>query len=121
MVFIPEFLKSEVFIMKKYSLTIGLFDKDSEVQIWTCDAAQNIIASILIEDFNLFGCTIFPTTGAYKMQSTGNMVNEPSFRAEIVAKRIDYKAICAALKKELNQESIMVEIDGIFTKRIKFV
>lgn len=98
--------------MIKNILTIGLFDKNTEQQEIETNQAKNIIANILINDFDIFAFTMMDCNGVYKMASTNNIVCEPSIRVEIatdneITPEID--GIIEALKTALNQESIMHE------------
>lgn len=89
-------------------LTVGLFDKDSEKQEVSTMAAKRIVSNILIDDFDIFAFTMIECNGVYKMQSTGRIVFEPSIRIEIATdSEIEIDEIIRALKKALNQESIM--------------
>lgn len=69
--------------MIKNILTIGLFDKNTEQQEIETNQAKNIIANILINDFDIFAFTMMDCNGVYKMASTNNIVYEPSIRVEI--------------------------------------
>ena len=92
-------------------LTIGLFDKDAEKQLISRDDAHDLIARILIDECNIFAFTMLDCAGVYRMQSTGNIVREPSIRVEIVTdENLDIlPAMIARLKSGLNQETIMVK------------
>ena len=92
-------------------LTIGLFDKDAEKQLISRDDARDLIARILIDEYNIFAFTMYDCAGVYRMQSTGNIVREPSIRVEIVTdENLDIlPAMIARLKSGLNQETIMVK------------
>lgn len=105
--------------MTKTLLTIGLNDKNTERQEIETGAAKNIIANILLNQFNIFAFTMFECSGVYKMESTGNIIFENSIRVEIATddELTTADAIIAELKKELNQESIMLEKE---TKEIYF-
>lgn len=105
--------------MFKTALTIGLNDKDSECQIIESSEAKNIIANILLNQFNIFAFTMLECSGVYRMESTGNIVFENSIRVEIATddELTAADAIIETLKKELNQESIMIETE---TKDIYF-
>lgn len=126
--------------MTKTTLTIGLFDKDTESQKISTESAKSIIADILLNRHSIFAFTMIDCSGYYKMQSTGNIVNEPSIRVEIATdddlrygnnlylnkelmtynpaidgnnkNLIESKLdrICKSIKTELNQESVMVEV-----------
>ena len=100
--------------MHEYTMTIGLFDKDTEKQEISTEAARRIISDVLINSYDIFAYTMLDAAGVYKMQSTGAIVREPSIRLEIATEEaIDDKirAIVNTLKDaaHLNQESIMVK------------
>jgi len=100
--------------MHEYTLTIGLFDKNTERQEISTEAAKRIISDVLINGNDIFAFTMLDAAGVYKMQSTGAIVREPSIRLEIATEEaIDDKirAIVNTLKDaaHLNQESIMVK------------
>lgn len=105
--------------MNKTLLTIGLNDKNTEKQEIETGKAKNIIANILLNQFNIFAFTMFECSGVYKMRSTGNIVFENSLRVEIATDNelAESDAIIEELKKALNQESIMIEQE---TKEIYF-
>ena len=105
--------------MKKYSFTVGLFDKDTEKQRIESPEAKATISDILINQFDIFAFTMLDCSGVYRMQSTGAIVFEPSIRIEI-ATDDDLPAadIISELKAALNQETIMIEQE---TKDIYFL
>ena len=70
--------------MIKYQLTIGLFDKDTEKQQIKTPAAKKQISDTLLNRFGVYAFTMIECAGVYKMNSTGNIVIEPSIRVEIV-------------------------------------
>lgn len=100
--------------MYEHFLTVGLFDKDSEKQETTTEAAKDFIAETLIDKFGVFAFTMIDCNGVYKMQSTSAIVKEPSIRIEIAAEadltRETVYRIIKALKDGLNQESIMYKM-----------
>jgi hypothetical protein len=97
--------------MKKYTFTIGLFDKATEKQETKTYIARAIIEDVLIDTFNIFAFTCWDCSGVYRMESTGCIVREPSIRVEIAADaEIPAAEIIAELKSKLNQETIMLEI-----------
>lgn len=92
-------------------LTIGLFDKDKEAQIIPTDNARDLISAILISNFNVFAFTMLDCYGVYRMNSTGNIVREPSIRVEIATDTAmeSLPTMIECLKSALNQETIMVK------------
>ena len=100
--------------MHEYILTIGLFDKDTEKQEISREAAARIIETVLINRFDVFAFTMTDCAGVYKMQSTGRIVREPSIRIEIATDRDEtakIHEIITVLKGRacLNQETIMLK------------
>lgn len=92
----------------KYTLTIGLNDKEDKVQkIATSDAYQ-MVKDIIPDDK-----TMYLVEGNYTHEN-GDRVTEKSIRVELFYfdddKATDkVKAYVAEIKKALNQESILVE------------
>jgi hypothetical protein len=106
--------------MTKTTLTIGLFDKNTEKQEIKSPEAISIISNTLLNKFDIFAFTMTECKGVYKMNSTGNIVFEPSIKVEIATDEPIEKlpAIIADIKTLLNQESVMVEVES---KDISFV
>lgn len=98
--------------MFETTLTIGLFDKDTERQLISTESGKGIVENILINDFGVFAFTMIDAAGVYRMASTGRIVREPSIRVEIVTDEAMPKlsAIVDAIKQALNQESVMVKV-----------
>lgn len=98
--------------MNEYLFTVGLFDKDTELQEIPSERAKEILEQILIDKHGIYAYTMIDCSGVYKMQSTGRIVREPSIRIEIVtdmADLLDYRAIIADIKSALNQETVMLK------------
>ena len=101
---------------KEYQLTIGLFDKDCEKQLVNLEQAEAILADILINNHQVYAFTMIECAGVYRMQSTGNIVFEPSIRIEIavdndeVLNREEVLSIIADIKIALNQETVMMKV-----------
>ena len=100
--------------MHEYTLTIGLFDKDTEKQEISTEAAKRIISEMLLNKYDIFAFTMIDCNGVYKMNSTGRIVSEPSIRIEIATDEAmpdTVNAIIDELKnrEHLNQESIMMK------------
>lgn len=99
--------------MKKmycYKLTVGLNDQHTKKQEIATDAAENMIADLLLKKFDIFAFTMIAAEGVYTHEN-GEIVREKSIRIEIASdKKIKtMPAIISALKESLNQESIMME------------
>lgn len=102
--------------MLKFQLTIGLNDKVSEKQEIRTHAAKKLISEILLNRFHVFAFTMLDCFGVYRMESTGNIINEKSIRIEIVTDECDelnIPDIVSYLKASLNQETIMIETFGL--------
>jgi len=99
--------------MNKHILTIGLNDKDAEMQIISTDTAIELIADTMINEHGVYAFTMSECKGVYKMDSTNHIIRENSIRIEIVDSedsKVDYIGIVCDLKVRLNQESIMYEV-----------
>lgn len=98
--------------MIKNVLTIGLNDKDTELQIIQTSDAKKMIADLLINEYDVYAFTMIDCEGVYKMASSGNIIRETSIRVEIVTDEMpaNIDMMINALKVTLNQESIMQEI-----------
>lgn len=94
--------------MRKITLYIGLFDKESKMQeVKTLDAYK-IVANLLNLD-----CTITEGRGVYTHED-GTIVFEPSLVVEILdfdnsITRESLVAKVATIKRALNQESVAVQ------------
>ena len=91
--------------MKKYILTIGKNDKDEHKQLYSDNAINNAIISIITKYVN--GATLYECDALYKGEI------EKSIRVEIISEESIYfniLKITDLIKTRLNQESVMVEI-----------
>lgn len=97
--------------MKKYTFTIGLFDKDTEKQEIKTSLARTMLDHMLLESFGIFAYTCWECSGVYVMQSTGEIIHEPSLRIEIASdEAIPAADIVVGIKRLLNQETVMLEV-----------
>lgn len=102
--------------MKKFTLYVGLNDKDQKVQIIdTLEAAkicQNLVS-------NLGGGTIYNAYGVYR-HDDGTVIVENTLRIEIFEfsdpMQDQIKSLVGTLKKILNQESIAVQIEDVISE-----
>lgn len=93
--------------MEKYTLYLGLNDKDTKVQKIATVEAYKIVTNILMKDFE--GATIFEATGIYKHEN-GTFFKETTLRIEIMfANENKIKSLVNTLKLVFNQESIAVQ------------
>lgn len=99
------------YIMKKFTLYMGLNDKDAKVQVISTIEAYKVVSNIIAKDFG--GGTIFEAQGIYR-HDDGKIVFEKTLRIEILfAEEPQIKALVAELKKIFNQESIAVQVEDI--------
>lgn len=95
---------------EKYTLLVGLNDKDSKVQVISTLEAYKMIMNIIKPHTD--GCTIYDALGYYK-HDNGDMVEEKSLHIEILFfddAQANHKAhkIVDTIKTMLNQESVAV-------------
>lgn len=95
----------------KFTLFVGLNDKDSRQQEINTVDAYKIISNMITANFD--GGTISEATGIYKHQD-GTFTTETTLRIEILfASAEQVKPFVAELKKVLNQETIAVQKEVI--------
>lgn len=98
-------------MIKKFTLYLGLNDKDSKQQEIATVEAYKIVSNLISSDFN--GGTIFEAKGIYKHED-GQIVTETTLRIELLfTEAVKVKALCETLKKLFNQESIAVQEEVI--------
>lgn len=98
-------------MIKKFTLYLGLNDKDSKQQEIATVEAYKIVSNLISSDFN--GGTIFEAKGIYKHEN-GQIVTETTLRIELLfTEAVKVKALCDTLKKLFNQESIAVQEEVI--------
>ena len=100
--------------MKKYTICVGLFDKDSKRQeVNTLDAYK--IACNLFARYT-GGATITEGRGIYTHES-GEIVIEPSLVCAVYGATLEsVEMVAAALKDALNQESVAIECAEVSTR-----
>ena len=98
--------------MKKYTLNIGLNDKDSMAQeISKIESCSRIIESL--NESLIDGYTIYNANGFYTHEN-GTQVNEKTIVVDIVnEKKEKILKACDSIKKKLNQESILIQEQNI--------
>lgn len=98
-------------MIKKFTLYLGLNDKDTKVQMISTLEAYKVVSNILAKDFG--GGTIFEAQGIYK-HDDGTIVIEKTLRIEILFTELpQIKILVELLKKMFNQESIAVQEENI--------
>ena len=101
--------------MKKYTVYVGLFDKDTKTQEITTIDAYKVAANIFCNTTG--GATITEAVGVYT-HDDGTVIVEPSLRCEVFG--ADSGSIHVAadqLKTALNQESVAIEcaeVESVF-------
>ena len=97
--------------MEKYTLYLGLNDKDKKVQIIGTLEAYKIATNILMQYTD--GATIFEANGIYKHEN-GEFVVEKTLRIELlfVAEK-QVQDIVKQLKVVFNQESVAVQKETV--------
>lgn len=98
-------------MIKKFTLYLGLNDKDTKVQQISTLEAYKIISNLISADFG--GGTIFEAKGIYKHED-GAIVTETTLRIELLfAEESQVKELVCTLKKLFNQESVAVQQEVI--------
>ena len=95
--------------MTRYTLTIGLYDKDTKRQKISLDIAKRLVSDLIIDTLG-YG-TIHDGAGIYT-HTNGDVVVEPSIIVFYDGSKEDENRIndlAWRVKKVLNQESIMLE------------
>ena len=95
--------------MTRYTLTIGLFDKDTKRQKISSDIAMRIVSDLVTQTIG-YG-TIYNGSGIYT-HTAGAVVVEPSLVYFVDGEEEEeskIKNLAWMIKKALNQESIMME------------
>ena len=95
--------------MTRYTLTIGLFDKDTKKQKISSDIAIRIVSDIIVNTIG-YG-TVYQGNGIYT-HNNGSIVIEPSIVFFVDGEKDlkdKVKTLAWSIKKALNQESIMLE------------
>lgn len=97
--------------MEKFILYVGLNDKDTKVQKISTLEAYKIVNNIVMQYTN--GATIYEANGIYK-HNDGTIVIEKTLRIELMfIDREIVNKIIDILKRVLNQESIVLQIEKI--------
>lgn len=95
--------------MTRYTLTIGLFDKDTKRQKISTDIAIRIISDLVV---NVIGYGTIHTGNGIYTHNNGSIVVEPSLVYFVDGEKDlkdKVKTLAWSIKKALNQESIMLE------------
>lgn len=88
--------------LERYTLYVGLNDKDTKTQLVTTLEAMSIINEVVGD------CSIQQITGFYTHEN-GERVKENTLKVELLFKQeSDVRLYCQSLKNLLNQETIAV-------------
>lgn len=97
--------------MTKYTLYIGLNDKDTKQQKIDTLEASKIVQNVLTDTTG--GGTIYSATGVYK-HDNGAVVIENTLRVELVAVALEaVRGAVETIKTALNQESIILQTENV--------
>ncbi len=97
--------------MEKWTLYLGLNDKDKKVQLVSTLEAYKVCLNILKNYTD--GATIFEANGLYKHED-GTFVIEKTLRIELLfIQKKEVVQLVEELKKVFNQESIAVQHENI--------
>lgn len=97
--------------MEKFTLYLGLNDKDTKTQKINTLEAYKIVTNLLAADFG--GGTIYEARGIYK-HDDGTIVAEMTLRIELLfTTRAQVLDLIATLKKLFNQESVALQTENI--------
>ena len=95
--------------MTRYTLTIGLFDKDTKRQKISTDIAIRIVSDLVV---NVIGYGTIHTGNGIYTHAAGAVVVEPSLVYFVDGEKDlkdKVKTLAWQIKKALNQESVMLE------------
>lgn len=91
---------------KKFTLYLGLNDKDTKLQKYATLEAYKIVTNLITSRFD--GGTIFEAQGIYKHED-GQVVTETTLRIELLfVERHAVREFVELLKEMFNQESVAV-------------
>ena len=91
-----------------YKFSIGLYDKDSKIQEIATEEAIRVVSAVCLEA-GAYGLSLTQGLGIYTHED-GSRVFEPSLFVEIFGiSQEQADSMVAGFKRELNQESIMIE------------
>lgn len=94
--------------MKKFVLSIGLFDKDTHTLLLDVDNARSLLDNEVARRFD--GGTTYGAMGVYR-HASGELVQEPTLRVELLD--TTQEAVLSLIewaKAAFNQESVLEEI-----------
>jgi hypothetical protein len=91
-----------------YKFSVGLYDKDSHVQEVATEEAIRVVSAVCLE-CGAYGLSLTQGLGIYTHED-GSRVFEPSLFVDVVDITAEQaESMIQGFKRELNQESVMVE------------
>ena len=100
--------------MKRYTLYLGLNDKDTKTQKINTIEAFKIVSDLIARHFD--GGTVYDARGIYR-HDNGDIVVENTLRIEILEFENsifeDVKSVVKTLKDVFNQETVAVQIENV--------
>ena len=104
--------------MLKYTIIVGLNDKDTKKQEISTEKAYTIIFKTL-KDNGIEGATLTEAKGFYT-HNNGEIVIENSIKIELLfIEKSTASAIAKELRKTLNQESVVLEVAELESELIE--
>lgn len=104
--------------VNKFTLYVGLNDKNTRVQEFSIEEAKNIISKEFAEN-EIEGATFLGAEGIYTYKSDNTTEKENSFKIEILfASKKQVENAVAGIKTKLNQESVAVVEEKIVSSLI---
>lgn len=102
--------------MKKFTIYLGLNDKDTKKQEMETIEAYKLLNKIILNDFD--GATIYSADGIFK-HDNGEIVIEKTFKAELFTdNETSVKNLCNTLKVVFNQESVILQSEVVTSEFI---
>lgn len=102
--------------ISKFTLYLGLNDKDTKTQLIDTVEAYKIVTNLIASNFE--GGTIYAADGIYKHES-GSIVIEKTLRIELLfAERGKVLEFIQTLKAVFNQESVALQYEEINSELI---
>lgn len=99
-------------MLEKYTLYVGLNDKDTKTQQISTLEAYKVLQNLLLNN-GVEGATIFEAKGIYTHEN-GEIVIENTLRIELMfIGKEAIKKIVNDIKKILNQESVVVQFEKV--------
>lgn len=99
-------------MLEKYTLYVGLNDKDTKTQQISTLEAYKVLQNLLLNN-GVEGATIFEAKGIYTHEN-GEIVIENTLRIELMfIEKEAIKKIVNDIKKILNQESVVVQFEKV--------